>query len=303
MSHSKARFGIIILLLALLAGCAPLDLANIERDAPSASFDEPVGSASSSFSFLVFSDLHFGRENSGVYWKNDVFLDWLDAYPTSLAFALNLGDLTSESKDDEYLMAADFLKELEDRGVDTHSLVGNHDIRNDGRSLFRRYIHPETARRFSYGGLSFYLLDSGNASLGRTQLKALIKQASLDPNPKIFCSHIPFYGGPDMYYFGLSDAWERTLLVDTILDARVGLVLSGHLHLTEKLHHFTEEHAELVCASFHGRDSLIEQTLPTWYVCSYDHISNQIAVERYQVTEEGTITTRTVALVNMPSTS
>lgn len=289
-----------MLLLPLLAGCAPLDLANIESDAPSASFDEPVGSASSSFSFLVFSDLHFGRENSGVYWKHDVFLDWLDAYPTSLAFALNLGDLTSESREDEYRKAADFLQELKARGVDTHSLVGNHDVRNDGRSLFRRYIHPETAGRFSYGGISFYLLDSGNASLGRTQLKALIKQASLDPNPKIFSSHIPFYGGPDMYYFGLSDAWERTLLVNTVLDAKVGLVLSGHLHLSEKLHHFNEKSAELVCASFHGRDSLIEQTLPTWYVCSYDHQSHTLTVTRFQVTEEDTITTLVIATLAIP---
>ncbi len=301
MSYSKARFGIIMLLLALLAGCAPLELANIERDAPSASFDEPVGSASRSFSFLVFSDLHFGRDDSGVYWKNDVFLDWLDAYPTTLAFALNLGDLTSESKELEYRMAADFLQELENRGVPSHSLVGNHDVREGGRALFRTHIHAQTACRFGYGGISFYLLDSGNASLGRTQLRALIEQASRDHNPKIFCSHVPFYGGPDMYYFGLSDAWERTLLVDTVLEAKVGLVLSGHLHLTEKLHHFTEENAEMVCASFHGRDSLIEQTLPTWYVCSYDQGTNQLTVTRFQVTEEDTITTRVIATLAIPS--
>lgn len=303
MSYSKARFGIIMLLLPLLAGCAPLDLANIESDAPSASFDEPVGSASSSFSFLVFSDLHFGRENSGVYWKHEVFLDWLDAYPTSLAFALNLGDLTSESKELEYRMAADFLLELTNRSIPTHSLVGNHDVRNGGRSLFERYIHAQTAHRFGYGGISFYLLDSGNASLGRIQLRALVEQASRDPNPKIFCSHIPFYGGPDMYYFGLSDAWERTVLVDTVLDAKIGLVLSGHLHLTEKLHHFTEENAELVCASFHGRDSLIEQTLPTWYVCSYDHIAKQLAVSQFQVTKEKTISCSVIAVLQMPSSS
>lgn len=303
MSYSKARFGIIILLLALLAGCAPLDLANIERDAPSASFDEPVGSASRSFSFLVFSDLHFGRDDSGVYWKHEVFLDWLNSYPTTLEFALNLGDMTSDSREIEYRMAAAFLQELEDRGIPSHSLVGNHDVRDGGRTLFRSYIHAQTARRFSYGGISFYLLDSGNASLGRTQLRTLIDQASSDHNPKIFCSHIPFYAGPDMYYFGLSDAWERTMLVNTMVKAKVGLVLSGHLHLTEKVHHFTEENAELVCASFHGRDSLIEQTLPTWYVCSYDHITKQLAVSQFQVTKEKTISCSVIAVLQMPSSS
>nr|WP_321298922.1 metallophosphoesterase [uncultured Sphaerochaeta sp.] len=301
MSYSKARFCILFLVLGLLVGCAPLELSDIELHAPSASFDEPVGSASRSFPFLVFTDLHFGRDDSGVYWKHEVFLDWLDSYPTTLEFALNLGDMTSDSREIEYRMAAAFLQELENRGVPSHSLVGNHDVRDGGRTLFRSYIHAKTARRFSYGGISFYLLDSGNASLGRTQLRTLIDQASSDHNPKIFCSHIPFYAGPDMYYFGLSDAWERTMLVNTMVKAKVGLVLSGHLHLTEKVHHFTEENAELVCASFHGRDSLFEQTLPTWYVCSYDQGTRQLTVTRFQVTDEDRITTHVIATFAIPS--
>lgn len=303
MSPCKTSIVIISIALLLLVGCAPLELSNIEWDAPSARFDQAIDSTNRSFSFLVFTDLHFGRDNSGVYWKNDEFLAWLDAYPNALDFALNLGDMTSESLESEFHQAANFLQELEDREIPTHSLVGNHDVRNEGRTLFRSLIHAQTARRFSYGGISFYLLDSGNASLGRKQLRALIKQASLDPNPKIFCSHIPFYGGPEMYYFGLSDAWERSMLVNTVVEAKVGLVLSGHLHLTELLHHYTDGHAELVCASFHGRDSIIEQTLPTWYVCSYDHIAKQLAVSQFQVTKEKTISCSVIAVLQMPSSS
>lgn len=91
------------------------------------------------------------------------------------------------------------------------------------------------------------------------------------------------------------------MLVNTVVEAKVGLVLSGHLHLTELLHHYTDGHAELVCASFHGRDSIIEQTLPTWYTCSYDHNAHTLTITRFQVTKEDQITTSVIASLAFPS--
>jgi hypothetical protein len=119
------------------------------------------------------------------------------------------------------------------------AVLDNHDVRADGRSLFIKYIDPHTDRRFSYNGISFYLLDTGNASLGKVQLDNLMDAAASDPNPKVFCGHVPLYGGPDMFYFSLKDPHERALLVDTMVKNKVGLYLAGHLHLTHKLYRST----------------------------------------------------------------
>jgi len=288
--------------LLLFSSCSDNLISRIEFNHPGGSFDQAIDTteARKSFSFLVFSDLHYGRTESGFYLEEEAFLAWLDTYPSTLAFALHLGDGTAYSLESEYRLYRDFLDMLEDRSIEVHAVLGNHDVREYGRTLFIRYINPLTARRFSYKGISFYLLDTGNASLGKVQLDNLMSSVADDPNPKIFCGHVPLYGGPDMFYFSLKDPHERALLVKTMVQNKVGLYLGGHLHINHKLYSYTDTNHEFVCESFHGRDSLIENTLPVWYVFTYDAPSNRITIFRYALKRDGAIGESVVTSVALP---
>ncbi len=288
--------------LLLFSSCSDNLISRIEFYHPGGSFDQAIDTseARDSFSFLVFSDLHYGRTEKGVYWAFDQFFEWLEGYPTPLAFGLHLGDGTAYSLESEYRLYGEFLDSLEARGLATYAVPGNHDVRDNGRALFRAYIDDLTASRFSYKGISFYLLDTGNASLGKVQLDNLMSAAANDPNPKIFCGHVPLYGGPDMFYFSLKDPHERALLVKTMVQNKVGLYLGGHLHLTHKLYSYTDTNHEFVCESFHGRDSLIENTLPVWYVFTYDAPSNRITIFRYALKRDGAIGESVVTSLALP---
>lgn len=311
--HDKATASIrrVVLLLvffslSVMMGCSESLLSRIEWNHPGGSFNQEIDTTEpkQSFSFLVFSDLHVGRTEQGVYWAFDEFWQWLSDYQANasqtLEFALHLGDGTAYSLDSEYQKYAAFMQELTNRSIPNHAVLGNHDVRSNGRALFKQYIHTQTARRFSHKGLSLYLLDTGNASLGKKQLDNLMKAAADDPNSKIFVGHVPVYGGPDMLYFSLKDSYEQSLLINTMVKNKVGLYLGGHLHLTHKLYHYTDTTHEFVSESFHGRDSLLENTLPIWYVFTYDAPTNQLTIVRYAVGKNNAITSDLVATLLMP---
>ncbi|HKM05632.1 MAG TPA: metallophosphoesterase [Sphaerochaeta sp.] len=295
---------ILITSLLICTSCSDSLYSRIEFNHPGGSFDQVINTTEErqSFSFLLFSDLHFGRTETGVYWAFDEFYDWLDTYTKTrpLDFALHLGDGTAYSLEMEYLQYAAFMQSLEERSIPTYAILGNHDVRSNGRSLFTQHINPLTSRRFSHNGLSFYLLDTGNTSLGKKQLDNLMEAAASDPNTKIFCGHVPLYGGPDMFYFALRDPQERALLLQTMVNNNVGLYLGGHLHLTHKLYRYTDTTHEFVSESFHGRDSLFENTLPIWYVLDYDAPSHQITITRYAFRRDNTIEDTVVATLPLP---
>ncbi|HCU30783.1 MAG TPA: hypothetical protein DIC57_10355, partial [Sphaerochaeta sp.] len=57
---------------------------------------------------------------------------------------------------------------------------------------------------------------------------------------------------------------------------------------------------EFVSESFHGRNDLFENTLPVWYVFTYDEVGNSITIERYAVERDGTISESTVSTLPLP---
>lgn len=301
-SNTNRILFLLITSLLFCTSCSQNLFSRIEFNHPGGSFDQPINTTEErqSFSFLLFSDLHVGRAEDGVYWDYDAFYAWLDAYPGTLDFALHLGDGTADSTESEYRQYAAFLQSLTDRSLPNHAVLGNHDVRSDGRSLFSQYINDLTARRFSHKGFSFYLLDTGNASLGKTQLDNLMEAVAADPNPKLFCAHVPLYAGPDMFYFSLKDPLERALIVQTMVKNKVGLYVGGHLHIDSKLYAYTDTTHEFVSESFHGRDSLIENTLPVWYVLTYDVVSNSITIVKYASKRDNTIAEEVVATIGMP---
>lgn len=85
---------------------------------------------------IHITDLHFGP----YQWagNNDVLLDRLNAFDADLVF--NTGDMTTDSLEDEFQQAGDFLKKINCKNV--VSIMGNHDkFSRRSHDFFRKYIY------------------------------------------------------------------------------------------------------------------------------------------------------------------
>lgn len=55
-----------------------------------------------------------------------------------------------------------------------------------------------------------------------------------------------------------------------------------------------------VSESFHGRNDLFENTLPVWYVFTYDAPSHSLTIVRYANERDNTISESTVSTLPLP---
>jgi 3',5'-cyclic AMP phosphodiesterase CpdA len=250
----------------------------------------------SSFSFLITTDQHFSRKDSGVWYAENEFFTWLETYqeetassPTAhLDLMVSLGDCTENSLEEEFSQYRQFLDRLSGLGLTTYSVKGNHDIRQnvDSQTMWNQYVKDPPYQALSFKGVSFYLLDTSARTLGRTQLNQLKEALPLDPNPKIFCSHIPLYGKPELVYFSLPSTQEREEILALMKTNKAGIYLGGHQHFGDFSYQYSNTMSEAVLGAYHGRTSFIETTLPRWYVCRYDSETSVLTITRYQVDKE-----------------
>ena len=85
---------------------------------------------------LHFSDIHFGPYHWAV--DDDVLLARLNSFPADVV--LNTGDMTSDSLEDEFQQAGEFLSKLTCEHV--ISINGNHDkFSRRAQEMFRKYIY------------------------------------------------------------------------------------------------------------------------------------------------------------------
>ncbi|MBI9096317.1 MAG: hypothetical protein JEY71_15720 [Sphaerochaeta sp.] len=108
------RRNLLAIFLVLLVACSSCDLSMLEiLDGEKASEDTNTFIISeeyeraSSFTMLLTSDQHFNREDSGVYYEDNLFLDWVSTYQsehleTRLDLMVSLGDITDNSKTEEF---------------------------------------------------------------------------------------------------------------------------------------------------------------------------------------------------------
>ncbi len=237
-----------------------------------------------SFSFLMFTDPHFTRPDSGVYYATEAFENWLasdEARTLSMEFALCLGDVTDDSFESEYQTYAQFVRKLkESYGLPCYSVMGNHDNRGSGPDRWKKYIAAPPYYRLIHKGISFYMLDTSYRTLGTKQMQYLSEAIVADRNPKIFCTHIPLYGKPDLFYFALADTQERNLIIKVMVKNDVGMYLSGHHHKGDVIYRYTDTCTEFIAGAFHGRNNVLEGPA-RWYVCDYDANRNTIGITRY----------------------
>lgn len=285
----------ILVVAVLFTGCdiAGLTWFDVSSDAIGKSTFElkSASSGSGSFSFLILADEHFTRNDPGVWYAEQTFFNWLDAYqkgPGNLSFLVSLGDGTDDAKKEEFAYYASFLSKIESYGLGIFAVKGNHDIRpnRDSTTYWNTYVKQPLFQAFSYNGVSFYLLDTSARTMGRTQFKMLEQAIKMDAQKKIFLTHMSFYAKPDLYYYCLPDTQERGNILRLMSQYSVGLYLSGHHHSGDLVTRLSPSLAEGVLGAFHGRTSWAETTLPRWYVCTYDASSFAMNITKYEVQED-----------------
>ena len=299
----------IVLLLTLLTSCDLSDLQffdikNVSDDGSSFIITEK-DQAPSSFTLLLTSDQHFSRADSGVYYEEEVFFEWIQAYQKNhdvtkaekhLDRMITLGDITENSATEEFKAFSDYKEKLDKEGITTHAVKGNHDIRPSTNHLadWKTYV-GKSYQAMAHKGVSFYLLNTANRTLGRTQMRELRNAVEKDSRPKIFFSHIPLYGSPSLVYFVLSDMQERENMISLMVTNKGMLYLAGHHHQGDVLYSFRKTTSEFILGTFHGRDSFFEKTKPRWYLLYFDAENASITITRYQVEENTKISQKMVA--------
>jgi Icc protein len=188
-----------------------------------------------SYSFLVVGDPHFGSASAA----GPEVLARFSALVASRddAFVVFAGDQVDAGLSEQYTdfcAWANSLRKSSTMALPWYALVGNHDLYNDGWTNYLSYIY-DTGHGRSYsvldaGGFSLYLLDTGNATLGRAQYERLLADMGADPKPKIALSHYALRGSEYLYYYRLTNSRERALLFELFAENGVKLAIEGHWH-------------------------------------------------------------------------
>lgn len=227
------------LLLPLSCHYAPSEYFNrsesANKRAPEIKELNDSHSLGTSYDILVLSDIHFGQDRADRH-DEDV-LDWLDSPVTKPKFCVNLGDTADhgfESEFDSYLEFEDEIKaRLYSPSSPVYSLIGNHDLRRDGWSVFCEKMYPYTScYHFETEGMSYYFLDSADGTLGKGQLKNLENAFKADSKPKVIFTHEPIYHDKAnlLSATALQDTHEADKLLTLFAKNRVLLYLCGHSH-------------------------------------------------------------------------
>ena len=260
----------------------------------------------SSFTLLLTSDQHFSRTDSGVHYETEAFLAWVKQYQVDhatsdaefkLTHMISLGDITDNSRSDEFKQFADFKNRLTLEGITTYAVKGNHDIRPGTACIadWKTYTAQYSYQALAYKGVSFYLLNTANRTVGRIQMKELQEAVVQDKRPKLFFSHMPLYGKPSLLYTVLCDTQEREDIITLMVENKGMLYLSGHHHQGDVLYSFRSTTSEFILGAFHGRDAFMEQIKPRWYLLHYSTEDKEITITRYQVESDSRITETVMA--------
>ena len=228
-----------------------------DKQGESPDFDSQKIQASESYSVLVMTDLHFGASSEDI--NETAFFDWLERRMQEKdavkipRFAVNLGDTADGGHDSEYKDYLQFEKKIKtiagkylygengetkdsERKFKVYSVLGNHDLYNDGVTGFMDLIYPYNSSYYFHidrngsQGFSYYFLDTANGTTGTTQLDDFKAKIEADSRPKIVFTHYPVYaGGTDMFMI-LQNTLERNTLLTYFAENNVKQVYEGHAH-------------------------------------------------------------------------
>ncbi len=194
------------------------------------------------FSFVLITDTHYG---SPKYNQNEKqFLKWfeskLDSDDETLRprFMVCMGDTSDSGRDwqyNDYLSMCGKAGEKAKAKLGTskfmvYTILGNHDLYNDGYSEWKKRIFPYNSfYKFSVKDFSFYFLDTASGTLGSSQLNDFQNDIKKDSNYKIVFSHYPFFTG-GVLLFTIQDTMERNLFISVLAQNGVKYLFDGHHH-------------------------------------------------------------------------
>lgn len=211
------------------------------------------------YSFVIITDVHFGSKRTEESNVDADFLNWIsqrfdsfkDSNPEKVPrFILNLGDTADGGHDSEFKDYLEFENKIKaiakekigDSDYKIYSILGNHDLYNNGVTGYAKYCFPYISSYFfnldsdssdSIPGFSFYFLDTANGTLGKNQLDDFKDKTSSDPCPKIILSHYPVYAGaedPVAILMRIQNSMERNTLLTYFSRYNVKHVYDGHIH-------------------------------------------------------------------------
>ena len=188
------------------------------------------------YTVLVITDIHFGgenREKNGAR-KDGTFLKKIQALSESEKpeFCICLGDVAEHGLDSEFRdFVSDIVKPLEEMGIKTYNVIGNHDLYNSGWASYQKHLNPGTSfYHFKTQNFSWYFLDSASCSLGNSQLTKLRRKMESDDAPKLVFMHVPLYAD-GLFYFTMQNSAERNQIISVFNKHNIKAVVDGHTHI------------------------------------------------------------------------
>jgi len=186
-----------------------------------------------SFSFLVITDTHLGRQDSPTaarqWTKTAQELAKADG-----AFVLHLGDVVDGGREPQYAVYKEIRQQI---GKPVHEIPGNH----DPQELFEKHLRKPVDFAFDHQGVRFLLFnnshtDSHDGFITTQQLTWLGDQCAEAVKKDLlllFCCHVPVHTNkpPDRAWYvkpkdGQTDLYQ---LLDKHKD-RVLALFHGHFH-------------------------------------------------------------------------
>ena len=205
--------------------------------------DVPVIPESKKYSVIIVTDLHYGAENSNLERRDDDFFKKIQALEKKPLFCISLGDIAEHGYDSEIRR---YREEFVDRmkkeiGIETFTVVGNHDLYNSGWYPYSKYISDTSFYHFSTEKFSWYFLDNASATLGNHQFMALSNALQKDDQKKLFFAHVPMYSN-GYFYFTMQNSAERNKLISLLANNNAKGFFCGHTHkkCVSDLEAFTE---------------------------------------------------------------
>ena len=160
--------------------------------------------------------------------RNEVWDRVIDAVNASRPqFVLHCGDMVASGTSQQY---DDFVGRARKLRMPWYAVLGNHDVKGDGKAVYARLVRKDAYYSFVQKGYRFIGLDSSSGSLDATQIDWLRRELQA-PEPKFVFMHIPLFDpmpGGDHCFLDTGQAAELHKMFST---SRVLAVFSGHVHV------------------------------------------------------------------------
>jgi len=224
---------------------------------------------SDKFCFAVLSD-----NQNGLLTFQRIFKDIENRNPT---FAIDNGDIV-ENGDKEYYRF--FYNEIKNSRVPFLVNIGNHDIRENGRSYYFNTF-GDFYYSFSYNNSLFILLDDANQKyIDKQQMEFLENELKKDFKNKFVFMHVPAFTPTGFipiipkiikdsvnFEYSLSDKENSKQFTDLMEKYNVTIVFSGHLH-----GYFNETKNNILYITTGSSGGALLSTDPSHYFYNYANV-------------------------------